>query len=382
MRRLQLGAALIVVLALVVGVVYLVAGRDDGTDQPTAVEVGKRTQRVLLVQVRTADGQATSNLLLAHDPEAKAGAELLVAPGVLATAPGSQVGPFSQILATSTPEASRQALGDLMGVTIDSSWVLDATAAAALVDAVGGVPVTIDAQVLSPDGTQVLLPPGQQTLNGQQALLFATYRGTGEAEQVRMARLQQVFDAVRKKLPADQPQLVTLLGRLGSTVDGLDTDGLAAFLLALNGDETDDALTFDTVPVTVLQTGGDVESLRLDPDANQKLVDRLLSASVPQGVREGNNRVKVFNGVGTPMLGAVVRQRLVAAGLVYVPGGNAPTFGIATSEIQIGEPTPEHIALGKRVAAALGLPESALRSSDPTTVADVIVVVGKDFSAG
>lgn len=90
-------------------------------------------------------------------------------------------------------------------------------------------------------------------------------------------------------------------------------------------------------------------------------------------------RVRIYNGVGTPQLAERVRARLVAAGLVYLPGGNAPRFGVARTEIQVGDATPEALARGARVAQVLGVPVSAVHASRPTPVADVVVVVGADF---
>jgi hypothetical protein len=265
---------------------------------------------------------------------------------------------------------------------VDGSWAMDAATVAALVDTLGGVSLDVDVQVLGgAGGLQVLLAPGRQKLTGAQALTFATYRGAGEQEQSRLARLQELLDGIVLALPTDQPQLVTTLGRLGagSRVTGLDTQGLAHLLLGLRSDSKNETLQYDSLPVVTLETGAPEPSLRLDAKASQAVVDRLLAASVPPGVRQTGNRVKVFNGVGTPMLGSVVRDRLVAANLVYVPGGNAPAFGVPLTEIQVGDPTPDALALGRRVAKALGVPESAIRSSEPTSVADVIVVVGNDF---
>lgn len=385
-RRRRLLVGLGVAVAVLVGVTVVTVTGDAGAAPPAAATPsGARTQQTLLWQVRGTSGASASNVLVAHDPAAGRGAALFVPPQVLAAPPGSQAVPFGQVLRTASPESARDALADLVGVTVDAGWVLTSDGLVRLIDGLGGVTVDVDVQVLGgPDGRQIVLTPGRQLLTGVQAAELAIYVGAGEPEQSRLARLQGVLDGLLVALPASQTDVLAQLDRLGagSSVEGLDMTGLAALLTGLKADSAADALAYDTVPVLAVETGADQASLRLDPDAVGAVVDRLLGPSVPAGARSGGNRVKVFNGVGTPMLGSAVRDRLVTAGLVYVPGGNAGQFGVATTEVQIGDPTPEAQALGARVAQALGVPVSAVRSSTPTSVADAVVVVGADFPAG
>lgn len=380
-RRQQTAAALVVGLLLAVGVTYYFAQRD--TPPPVRQDVAtSRTQQTVLLQLTDPGRESIGNALLAHDGAAGSGSVVLVPAPVLATPPGSQAVPFSQILQASSEESARNALSDLVGVTIDSSWVLGQPTAEALVDDLGGIAVNVDVQVLGgPDGRQVVVAAGPARLTGDQAFAYAGYLGPGEQEQVRLARLQDLLDGLLEALPDEQDEVLALIDRLGdgSVVSGADPTELATFLLGLKADRVESTLRYDTLPTVPVEIGGGEPSLRLDGAAAKAVVDRLLAASVPTSVREGGNRVKVFNGVGTPMLGAAVRDRLLAADLEYLPGGNAASFGLAMTEIQIGDPTPEKIALGNRVADALGVPRSAVRTSAATSVADVVVVVGADF---
>lgn len=380
-RRRMVGAALAGALVLLAVVTAYFVQRDEPA--PTvAVERG-RTQQTLLLQLAGADGAAVGSALLAHDPATAAGAVLLVPSQVLATPPGSGPLPFGQALAVDSDEAVRHALADLVGVTVDAGWVLDLPTLAALVDTLGGVDVDVDAAVPAPDGVTVALQPGRQPLSGAQAATYAGVLGPGEPEQARLARLQRLLDGLLAALPSGADQVAGVLGGLGqgSVPGGTDARGLAAVLLGLRDDDRGAALRYDVLPVVVVDTAAAQPSLRLDADRSRAVVDRLLAGSVPAGARQGG-RVKVFNGVGTPMLGEAVRAELVAAGLVYVPGGNAPRFGVARSEVQIGLPTPESLALGRRVATVLGLPADAVRTSPPTSAAEVVVVVGADFVPG
>ncbi len=383
-RRRQAVVAVLAVGALLAVLVTAYFARRDEPLPTAGTPSPGRTQSTLLVQVAAAGGDAAGSVLLAHDPAAAAGAGLLVPPQVLATAPGSRPLPYASVLGALGPDASRKALADLLGVTVDAAWVLDAATAVRLVDGLGGIRVDVDVPVLaapSPGAAAtVLLQPGEQPVDGTRALAFATYRAVEEQEQVRLARLQELVDGVLAALPDDARQVAGLLDTLGagSQPFGTDVPGLAGTLVGLSQDLRATALQYDTVPVVTVDTGG-VPAARLDADAARGLVERLLSASVPAGQRADGNRVLVYNGVGTPFLGDRVRDALLAAGLRYVPGGNATTFGVATTEVQVPDATPTSLQLGARVAAALGVPPSSVRIGSPTSVADVVVVVGADF---
>lgn len=380
-RRQQTAAALIAGVLLALGATYYFAQRDT-QPPPRQVESTARTQQTVLLQLADPVRASIGNALLVHDPSTSTGAVVLVPSPVLAAPPGSQAVPFSQILQTSSEESPRDALSDLVGVTIDSSWVLDQPTAETLVDELGGIAVDVDQQVLGgADGRQVVVAAGAARLTGGQAFAYASHLAPGEQEQARLARMQDFLDGVLEALPVEQAQVLALLDRLGdgSVLSGTEPTRLATFLLGVKADRAESTLMYDTLPTVPVEIGGGEPSLRLDGPAATVVVERLLAASVPPSARAGGHQVKVFNGVGTPMLGAAVRDRLLAADLGYVPGGNAARFGLATTEIQIGDPTPAKIALGNRVAEALGVPLSGVRTSAPTSVADVIVIVGADF---
>lgn len=371
-------------LSLVLGLLALVAAGfaiylavDAPTPPPRDAPAAGRTQRTLLLQVQGPDRAGVAHVLFAHDGTAREGAAVLVPPQVLVNVPGTGSVPFGRALATAPGAAVRNALSDLMGVTVDDGWVVDQPALVALVDAVGGVEVDVDVEVVRGQG--VVVPAGPQRLAGAGAVAFLTYLAPGEQEQARLARVQEVLDGVVAALPA-APELAAVLDGLGprSTSTAAPAQ-LAAFLLGLQSDAQADRLQYDVLPVVDLDPGGEVTAFRVDTAAAAAVVDRLLRASVPAGTREGGNRVLVLNGVGTPGLGEAVRAKLVPAGFVFAGSDNAPRFGYATTQVLVPEATPEAQALGERVATALGLPGLQIGTQELGTVADVVVVVGADF---
>jgi len=131
--------------------------------------------------------------------------------------------------------------------------------------------------------------------------------------------------------------------------------------------------------VVPIDPGNGVTAFRLDTDASDALVDRLLAQSVPPGRRATGNRVLVLNGVGTPGLGNRVRAKLVPAGFVYVGSRNAQQFGYPTTKVLVRAATPADQELGDRVARAIGVPPSSVATSEIGSIADVVVLVGGDF---
>lgn len=382
-RQVRRIAALLAVLGVlaVAFAVWLAADAQGPT--PTPEQSPVRTQSTLLWAVQAPDGTGAAAALLAHDPEggqgAGEGAVVLLPPQVLVNVPGSGSVPFGRAVLTAPAESTRDALSDLVGVTVDDSWVLTADGLRTLVDALGGVPVDVDVPVLS--GSQVLVSPGAQELDGARAYAFLTFLGEGDQEQSRLARVQEVLDGLLTVLPTEEPELATVLDTLGERSDSsLSSTELAALLQALAAADDEAALQYDVLPVVDLDPGGGVVAFRLDEEANRAVVDRLFAGSVPAGARDSGNRVIVYNGVGTPGLGEAVRRKLAPEGFVLVDSRNAPRFGYAETQVLVPAATAEAQELGERVAEALGVPATSVATQELGTVADVAVLVGADFS--
>lgn len=377
--RLRSLAILLTLLALVAGgfAVYLAV---DAPEPPAPQNISTaRTQRVLLLQVQGVRGLGDSHVLLAHDETAGGGAAVLIAPQLLVNVPGTGSLPLGKALVGVPPASVRDAVSDLLGVTIDDGWVLDRPALVQLVDGIGGIEVDVDVQVAQ--GQSVLLSPGEQLLDGAQAGVFSSYLAPGEQEQSRLARVQGVLDGVLQALPDTAAEVTTVLEALGPrSVTTAPPAALAGFLVGLAAADAAGRLQYDVLPVVDVDPGGETVFFRADTAPLTALVDRLLAASVREGVREGGNRVLVLNGVGTPGLGDAVRARLVPAGFVFVGSDNAPRFGYATTLVLVPDRTAAGQALGERVAKALGVPGAQVGTQDIGTGADVVVIVGADFT--
>ena len=252
-------------------------------------------------------------------------------------------------------------------------------------DAAGGVTVDVDTDITGPGATKgsevILIPAGNQHLDGASAAVYAAFLGSGEPEQSRLARLDTVLSAALAGLPADSGQVTLTLGTLGAGSTSTLPEQLPSVLATLRTAEVGTSVVHRTLPVKSIDAGGPVPAVGLDADASSALVNDLLAASVAQQRPGGDVRVLVQNGAGTPGLGATARDLLVAQGFTYVPGGNASSFDNARSVVlHLRRDRGEACAGGGRRQGARAFPASALRvTSQGQSVADVVVVLGKDY---
>jgi anionic cell wall polymer biosynthesis LytR-Cps2A-Psr (LCP) family protein len=229
-QRLRLVVAAVVLLAVAAAAfaVYLAA---DAPARPQTAVAQVRTQSTLLLQVQAPDQTAVASALLASDPDVETGAVLLVPSQVLVNVPGVGSLPLGRALSSAPPHGSRDALSDLMGVTVDEGWILSTEQLTQLVDAVGGIPVEVDVPVVV--DSAVLLDVGPQRVDGARALELMQYLAPEEQEQSRLARLQEVLDGLLSSLPGARGELVTLLQTVDAEAGAtLAPPALADLLLA------------------------------------------------------------------------------------------------------------------------------------------------------
>jgi anionic cell wall polymer biosynthesis LytR-Cps2A-Psr (LCP) family protein len=369
--------AVIVIAAVGFGVHKVVTSRGGST----------RSQQTLLLQVQGSDHSAVATALLAEDPATKAGVEVLVPGRVITDVCGYGSENFGGVLAL--PDGitnSRQTLATMLnGVTIDGSWVLTASQLAGLVDALHGITVDVDTNVVqhtSGGGGKILVPQGSGQLDGNQAVEYATYATSSQEDASgQLTRLQGVIDGIMHALPRSPTVVAALVRRLGHGADStLGADRLASFLVAYSGDYATQSGIFPTdLPVTAIDAGG-TPSYRVDASSTgvPQLVHTQLAASLPKGAGKTEPTVLLLNGVGTPGLVATACPRLASHGLAYAGSDNAGTFSNAKSVVAIS--SDNAVDLGNQVARALGLPTSDVElDRADQSVADVIVTLGSDY---
>jgi anionic cell wall polymer biosynthesis LytR-Cps2A-Psr (LCP) family protein len=281
---------------------------------------------------------------------------------------------------------STQAVSNMLGgVTVDGSWRLTTNEFSRLVDIVGGVTVDVDANVIKTVGKRrvLYLQKGDgQHLTGSQAALYASYVAGGEDSTGSLPRLQAVLDALFAKLPADPNAAGRMVASVGP--DAGSTLGAARLGALLKGLVADDKSATGGVlpivlPVQKIDSGGE-PVFRVDDDKTHALVLSNLAESLPASARQPRKRILLQNGVGTPGLVGPACQRLVAAGYLVVGSGNANSFNFNQSKVLVFNSSVATAQLGDKVAQTLRLSTDDVEvSTEPQNVADVIVILGKDY---
>jgi hypothetical protein len=346
-----------------------------------------KTQSTVLLQLQAPDGTAAASVLLAHDSSTSQGVEVLVPPRVLVDVCGFNERSFGDILSLPGGDvASRQALSTMLGnMTIDGSWVLPEAQFARFLDHLPSRGITADVDVdvvqrTGGGGGRVLVPAGNDRhLSGTQAVEYATYTTSGNADaEAQLARLQHVVDGMAAALPTTETGIAASLRSLGAGGgSSLGANRLASLLAGFAAAEktTGNLLPTD-LPVTLIDAGG-APAYRVDTAGAKRLVSSSFAESLPTGAATPRPTVELLNGVGAPGLVSLACPRLATHHLAYAGSRNAANFNYARSIVEV--PTAR-TDLGYAVAKALGLPASDVRrTAENQTVADVIVILGRDF---
>lgn len=382
-RRRVVGiVAVVAAVAVGAGVLVPLLLRSDGAP-PNTPPATERTQQTMVLAVATVSGPILSAALLGADGTTDEGAVVLVPSRLIVDGPSPEGIQFGATARLPDLDAPAFALGETLGVVVDGTWKLTPPGLTRLVDAVGGITINVDEDVVRtfPNGNRrLLVPAGTNTLNGVQAAAYATLLAARDPEPVRLAHFNDVLLALLPKLPKDPVDLQKLLTRLGA--DSRMSRGsawLASFLLTLAGPVQQRDVVSQTLPVAPLDVGGPTTIYTVDEDPARQLLDRSFADSLPPG---GNQRTSVLvqNGVGRPELVDAAARKLTANGYAFVNGGNANRFGYRNSVVVVPDGSDQSVTAGGQVAKALGLPASSVQvASVGQNVADVLVILGADF---
>ncbi|MCZ3385753.1 MAG: LytR C-terminal domain-containing protein [Actinomycetia bacterium] len=375
-------AAVLGVVVIGALLVVWLAGR--GEDTGMSVAVG-RTELTLAMTLADDDGAATSGALMVYDVDNESAGSVLIPSRLFVEGPTPGGLPFGDTVQLGDDAAPGTSLADTLDVVVDDTWQVSDDMLTELVDASDGVLVDVDTDVLSgPAGGQqsIVVTAGDgQLLGGKKALAFATYLAPEENEEARLARFSQVLDQVVQRLPADRADLLATLDGVAATDSStLSLESLADFLLGYGGIGRSGDTSYQTLPVTPLETGGPNPALIVEAEGLERLRAGLLADSLPPDAGGEQITVLVQNGVGTPGLEQDAAELLRDEGYDFFNGGNALEFGREETLILIPDSAPASRALGDDIASTLGVPESAVQVSDQgSSIADVIVILGADF---
>ncbi|MCM1968542.1 MULTISPECIES: LCP family protein [Streptomyces] len=374
--------ALVVVLALVAvgGVGYLwYAGKLPGLSSSdgkggTTTAAGAQKRDVVVVHLHNTKNGDTATALLVDNATTKQGTTVLLPNSLALTGDDGTTTTLAKSVEDDGSSGTREALDTVLGTRIQGTWRLDTPYLQNLVDLVGNIDIDTNTDVPDPSakskGAAPLVNKGEsQTLSGKMAVAYATYRGSGEAQNAQLERFGQVMQGVLRKLSSDAGAATITVQTLQQILDPSMTDkDLGTFLAGLAD----------------LAKGGDYKTALL-PVQDDGTLTAETSASVVKDVLGGTAkspdqgaavRVSVQNATGVKDNTEKARVVLLNGGFTFLEGGTAGSAR-ATSEVVYAEAADKENAT--EVAKTLGLPTSAVTKGKVTTNANVAVILGQDY---
>jgi hypothetical protein len=387
-RRRIIEAALGVVLLLAAGSLAVASsGRPVSVTPPAPTPTPTLsvvpTQSTLLIELRGDTGTGIADVVTGVGGPADQAVWVTIDPRLEVEVPGTGAVSLGEAAVIPGLETTRLAISDLVGVRIDGTWTLGRLALAGLIDAVGGVTIDVpDLVVLTPGNTtaKIMIPAGVNLLEGAVAALYVTTLEPGETEATRIARAASVLNQLIMSLPIDAGRIRQILGSLGAlSQTNLSADQLSNYLARMRSDMVSANFvqrSLPTLPIILSKP----PLVRLDTVNSEKLIALLLPLAVRHPGPDSPIRVLAQTGIGTPGLTGGVSDRLAAAGLAYVNGRAAASFGFVTSQVLVPDGSLESRGWGDAVAKALGLPAWDVRAVDRAIVGgDVQVIIGADY---
>ncbi|MEV0176586.1 LCP family protein [Streptomyces sp. NPDC050803] len=298
---------------------------------------------------------------------------------------------------------------ELTGVHIDHFIMVDFTGVVSMADAIGGVPVCVDANIKSRDseghGSGLKMEEGTHPIKGEQALQWLRTRyGFEDGSDLARAKAQHMYMSsmvrqLRENATLGNPLKLRRLAEEATdalTVDpGLD-DVKKLFDLSNELRKVNPKrITMATMPnryvgVHVEPTEDAEQLFRLvredisldGKDKKKKSTEEKLSDD--PAAPDGEIAVQVQNGTSTDALGAAQGRATTVTGLLQQEGFTQAAADQSTilSEDRtiVRYPSAELEGDAQRVAKALGIPLSSVKRS--TAVTGVTLVVGADWREG
>lgn len=339
-RKIRQQVRLLALIAIVVGVVAAAAvaslrtlapGSLDGEEQIT---LGAPAQETFVWTIWRDDPPGPAYVAVVGTG-GEDGAVLVGVPDyTVASIPGQGVGTVGDAARLGDPKLVATTVANILGIGIDGSVGTTLEELGELVDGLGGITV------------------GKRIMTGQDVV---TYLGEGRHEDVgelEFLRGQEVF-----------------LGLLQTDGGAEAFSGLAEDLARIFAGAGESEITLLELPVDGIGAG----LARPDEEAVSKLSGTwfLPTATSGRGVR-----LVILNGKGTPGIGEDVANILVPSGFRLVSSQNAMSFNVRNTQIVAS--TEEFLDEARLARELLGVGRVYL-GDQPTGVADVSIIVGRDF---
>ncbi|MGW8747965.1 LCP family protein [Streptomyces sp. NPDC055794] len=299
---------------------------------------------------------------------------------------------------------------ELTGIHIDHFVMVDFAGVVAMADAVGGVPVCVDADIHSRDssghGSGLKLEKGTHPVKGEQALQWLRTRyGFEDGSDLARAKAQHMYlnsmvRTLRENATLGNPNKLRRLAEEATsalTVDpGLDT-------VKKLYDLSDELRRVKPERITMTTMPNRYVGARVEPTEDAEQLFRLVREDIALDGKDAKKKpeaepeepddpaapddeiaVQVRNGTRTDRLGAAGGRANTVAGLLVEAGFTRavadPSVLPSEDRTLVRYPSADLEGDARRMAKALGIPASSVQRS--TDVSGVTLVVGADWREG
>ncbi|MFK4103594.1 LCP family protein [Streptomyces sp. NPDC019531] len=300
---------------------------------------------------------------------------------------------------------------ELTGIHIDHFMMVDFSGVVSMADAIGGVPVCVDANIYSRDseghGSGLKLKEGTTSVKGVQALQWLRTRyGFEDGSDLARAKAQHMYmnsmvRELRDNATLSSPNKLRKLAEQATKAITVDSGlGTVKELYDLSNElrkVEPERITMTTMPNRYVgarvEPTEDAETLfrlvrediALDgKDAKKATAEKTEAASDDPAAAKDEIGVLVQNGTRTSALAAATGRASTVAGLLVKKGytkavsDRAGSLSEATTLVRF--PSAELEGDAQAVAKSLGIPMSSVKKS--TDVSGVTLVVGADWREG
>jgi len=300
------------------------------------------------------------------------------------------------------PGILMETAGNLLDVEIDYYAQVDLAAFVVLVDAVDGVSVDVEEEIIiypnaNTKDKPVQLSPGEYKLPGDLALGYVRTRDTPEGDFGRNERQQQVLVALQKKvfsyeiLPALIPRLPGLYQKLSRDVEtNLTLNQIVSLAWKVKDINPQSVHTWAIREPVVTADVNDQNQYILVPDLEQirkiwQDMQSITATPMPEPTEEitleeylaeENASVSILNATSSPGLATVTAEFLAEKGFQINEVGNADKYRDQTLIYDYsGKPYTVQSLL-----EFMGYTQNRLfYRSDPAVTVDIVIVLGADW---
>lgn len=375
-------------MALIAGSVWAGAtrlGRDTASKGVVAASGGMQTAWV--VMIRNDDDLTRRTDMLAVFAVGRGGRDpitMLMPATALTEIPGHGPDLAGRGFTFGSMPLQNLVVDNILGITVDNAIAMTDVVLGKLVDQVDGLEIDVPSPLLRETNGSITteFDAGTQRMDGAAVRRYVRFQAADETELSRLARAQQMWDALFDKWSAlgtgVLAQRLRAVGReyrtgLETGLQPLDIAELFAAFTAAGSE----GRVYTTLPVTPVSAGGKEPALRIDEDAVSAIVRQYFGGSVPSNPYRGT-RLEVQNGNGVPQIGEKVGLKLIPAGFRFVLNRNARSFDEQTTRIIVYDRTEKAMGAARKIRELLGVGEIQVGIRSQSLV-DATVIVGHDF---